>query len=294
MFLHKNTLILIIQILLLSISSACYATVYFKYDAESDPCDGSELPNPPFWTNRVEQRGHISCGPSPQGNRYFEFTTIDNQGAAYTEIHTTQGLPITNVIGKTFYLGFFFNFTRIDGKDIWHEDTSSADKGLEIVGSGIRWVLARGMWGGLMQNQDHRYTIFGGNPSYHLNRYLEKNDIYQPNSSGFNKDNTMQLTYDNWHSAVMVVKIAADNTGSYTAYVNGIKTHEYNNIRTAANNNPTITDIIMGGTIAQGLLDAPKHYRKFDALILTDNWQDIIDGNYLKAAPKAPLLYPPQ
>ena len=37
----------------------------------------------------------------------------------------------------------------------------------------------------------------------------------------------------------------------------------------------------MGGTIAQTAYDAPAHYRKFDAFMLTDNWQDIIDGGYL-------------
>ena len=45
------------------------------------------------------------------------------------------------------------------------------------------------------------------------------------------------------------------------------------------------TQITMGGTIAQPAYNAPAHYRQFDALLLTDNWQNIIDLGYLKHEP---------
>ena len=61
-----------------------------------------------------------------------------------------------------------------------------------------------------------------------------------------------------------------------------MKVCEYENIKTCANANPTIGRLTMGGTIAQGAYDAPVHYRKFDALLFTDNWQNIIDIGYLK------------
>ena len=83
----------------------------------------------------------------------------------------------------------------------------------------------------------------------------------------------------------MAVKMATDNTGSFTVYIDGVKLYEYNNIKTVATTSATITDIKMGGSIAQGAYDAPAHYRKFDALILTDNWQDIVNGGYLKTRP---------
>lgn len=38
----------------------------------------------------------------------------------------------------------------------------------------------------------------------------------------------------------------------------------------------------MNGTIAQPAYDAPAHSRRFDALLLTDNWQNIINLGYLK------------
>ena len=291
MLLIRNLLITMSLVSLICMSASSYATVYFEFDAENGLCDGSDLPNPPFWTREEAKRGNVSCDSSPQGDQHFEFPTVDNQDGAFTEIHVNQGNPISDINGKTFYVAWYFNFTRINGEDIWHETGSSGDKGVEIVGSGIRWDVGRGHWGSsTMTNLDHHYTIFGGNPTYHLNRDLEISDTYVQNQSGYNANNTMQLRYDNWHAAVMAVKIASDNTGSYTVYINGEKIIEYLNIRTSGNDNPTIADIYLGGTIAQPALDAPAHLRKFDALLLTDNWDDVVYGGYVKADPKPPLV----
>ena len=43
----------------------------------------------------------------------------------------------------------------------------------------------------------------------------------------------------------------------------------------------SLKDFEIDGTIAQPAYDAPSHYRQYDAFIVTDNWQDIIDGGYL-------------
>ncbi|RLJ00711.1 MAG: hypothetical protein DRP06_01315 [Candidatus Aenigmatarchaeota archaeon] len=327
---------------------------YFYWDAETHPCDGSELPNPPFWTMEVLHRGHTTCGNTPQGNIYFEWlastdtilasnagsgaTSItiaditgwhtgadisvtiqlndgswhwttqssasgstvylndalpgaansgnaisQGWGAHYTEIHNTQNLPITCNLGDTYYLAYYMNFERINGFDIWHEgsEVQSGDKGIEITGDGIRWVTSRGQWSSYVTNDDHHYTVFLGNPNYHLNPELEHCDVYFQNQNGYSNINPIQLEYERWYSVVMAIKMASDHTGSVTAYINGEKVFEYNNIQTSSVDTPTITDIKMGGTIAQPLYDAPPHYRKFDALILTDSWQDIVDGGYL-------------
>jgi hypothetical protein len=254
---------------------------YFSWNAEGYPCDGRELPNPPFWTQEPSQRGYVVCGFAPEGNKFFEFDTVNRQGSAYTEIHPNPPFPITNILNKTLYLAYFFNFTRLGGLDIWYKSGDSADKGIEIVGSGIRWVISRGHWGNLAANRDNCYTVWGGNPTYHLNKALENYDILLPNQNGYNASNPIQLQYEKWHSAVMAVKVASDNTGSYTAWINGIKVSQYDNIITAANASPIIENIYMGGSIAQPAYDAPAHKRMFDALILTDNWDDIINGKYL-------------
>jgi hypothetical protein len=278
--------IIVMFLLSLFTCSTSNATVYFYWDAETHPCDGSELPNPPFWTQEVSHRGHVTCGETKQGNKYFEWTT-GYWTNHYTEIHNTQGLPVTCGLEVTYYLAYFFNFTRINNQDIWHESGQSGDKGIEITGSGIRWEVARGHWESMSNNQDHHYTVWVGNPTYHLNPSIEIVDTLVQNRSGFSASNPIQLEYDRWYAAVMAIKMATGNTGSIALYIDGVKVLEYDNIKTAANSSPILTDIKMGGTIAQPAYDAPPHYRKFDALMLTDDWQDIVYGGYL-ARPVAP------
>ena len=273
------------------------ATMYFYFDAE-DGTVGNSVPNPPICTEQCGTYGvqptYQSSGGAPQGSKYFQWQTYDNQPSNYTEVHNTQGLPIANIIGKTYYLAYFFNFTRINGLDIWHETGQSGDKGVELVGSDLRWAVGGGHWPSHADNQDHRYTIMVGNATYHLNPQFEVQDGYVQNQSGYNGNNPLQFQYEHWYSIVMAVKMATDNTGSFTVYIDGVKLYEYNNIKTVATTSATITDIKMGGSIAQGAYDAPAHYRKFDALILTDNWQDIVNGGYLKTRPSPAYQNPPQ
>jgi hypothetical protein len=280
----KITVPVILLLSAMMFSGSVHADTYFYWNAESTPCDGSQLPNPPFWTQDVPYRGRVICGSTPEGSRFFEFQTVAAQTSAYTEIHPSPTFPITNIMGKTLYLAYYFNFTRINGLDIWHENGDSADKGIELVGSGIRWGIARGHWSNLATNLDHRYTVWGSNPTYHLNRSVEQYDIYLPNQNGYSATRPIQLSYETWHTAIMSVRIAADNTGSFSVWIDGVKIMEYNNIKTTANTSPTIAHIIMGGTIAQPAYDAPAHKRQFDALILTDNWQDIVNGGYLSGS----------
>lgn len=256
------------------------AAVYFSWDAENSACD-TELPNPPFWTQETSHRGKSTCGPTLQGSRFFEWVAQDYWHDAYTEI-SSQALPVSLVPGRTYYLAYYFNYTRINGRDIWRNSDDSADKGVEITGSGIRWVGSVGHWSSLATIPAGKFTIWGGNPTYHVNRSLEVNDIYLPNQNGYSAANPIQLDYDRWHSAVMAVKVATDSTGLFALYVNGAKLLEYANIRTAANSSPTVQYIEMNGTIAQPAYDAPAHRRMFDGLILTDNWQDVVNGGYLR------------
>lgn len=280
----------IIFSVLVGINSA-YATVYFDFDAESYDCD-SIAPRSIFPTDIVPYSAHISCASSPQGAKHLEFTTVDNQTNTYTTI-TTQNMPITNTEGKVYYLAYYFNFSRINGLDIWDRNSGqSADKGIEIYGDGIRWVMSRGHWGTLTNVNADNYTVWLGNPSYHLNN-IEVFDSILPNQSGYGADNPVQVRYDQWHSTVIALKVASDNTGSITAYIDGIKAFEYLNIQTAGQSSPTISKIRLGGTIAQPDYNAPAHYRKFDQFLLTDNWQDIIDAGFMKSRPRPPTLLQP-
>ncbi len=269
--------------------------IYFYWDAE-EPVDPStnrqfgeqRLPNPPFWEGwerikNAERCGRVTSGSAPQGKNYFEWEVTDeDHHSRYTEVkgkaNTGMEFPLSVALGKTYYLAYYFNFTRINDLDIWHEKGDSADKGVELTGSGVRWCVSRGHWGSLADNQEHRYTLWLGNPTYHL----RPGGIYLPNQSGYSASKPIQLECERWYSCVMAIKMATDKTGSAEVWIDGAKVYEYKNIRTCANAEPTIGKITLGGTIAQPAYDAPAHQRKFDALLLTDNWKNILDVGYFK------------
>jgi hypothetical protein len=285
----KFKIILIILIFLFGIfglAGRSQAAQYFYFDAESGTV-GSALPNPPFCQKECTGLGskgtYQTIGGTPQGTKYYQWQTVANQLEARTVIDSPS-MPVACSLGTTYYLAYYFNFSRINNLDIWHISGQSADKGVEMDGYGIRWVVSRGSWETyLVNNQDHHYTIWLGNPTFHLNSELEIVDALVTNQNGYSRSNPIQLHYEHWYSIVMGVKMATDNTGVVTVWLNGQKVIEYTNIKTAAYISPTIDVLTINGTIAQPAYDAPAHYRRFDAFMLTDNWQDIIDGSYLQA-----------
>lgn len=282
-------------LLLFAVYTPAHATVYLNLNAE-DGTVGTYVPNPPFCQTPCsgggERATYQSSGGTPQGSKYYQWQTVDNQTQYYTESHINYPSGITNIMGTTFYLAYYFRMDRINGLDIWHECShcGSANKGIYLWGSYLRWTASMGQWDGLWAaNQDHRYTVWvGDSNTYNLNPNLKTDGTYCQNQNNYSCANPIQLQYEQWYSLVFAVRIASDNTGSFALYIDGVKIMEYTNITTVANPSPSITDLYLGGTIAQGAYDAPAHYEKFDALMLTDNWQDIINGGYLSKRPLPP------
>ena len=286
---YRKLEFIVVMLLILFAYSPAHATVYLNLNAEEGTVGTvvplslfhqDDPPQPPYGGARATYQ---SSGGTPQGSKYYQWQTVDNQLDHYTEILLNNGNTLTNIIGNTYYLAYYFRFDKINGLDIWHEILSgqSADKVTDIMGSGVRWIFGAGQWPCVPQNQDHHFTVWLGFVGNDLNPGIGCLGMYVQNSNGYSGANSMQLTYETWHSVVIAIKMAADNTGSLALYINGIKTTEYNNIKTAANSSPTLSHLYMGGTIAQPAYDAPAHYRKFDAFLFTDNWQDIVDGGYL-------------
>ncbi len=283
------------------------ATVYFSYDAEGAVV-GTELPymkssgaefcQPECGSGNIK-RGRIQSNDSaPQGANYFEWITVNQEHDTYNEVKNKGVFPIPVTLGKTYYVAYYFNFSRINGLDVWHTNSSmqSADKGIEIYGSGIRWEVARGQWDSFPAIGAGKFTLWLGNPSHHLNvaSGVEVNDIIWPNLAGYTRTNPIKLDYERWYSCVMAIKMAKDNTGSVAVYVDGVKILERTNVITVnpAYATPNISQITMEGTIAQPAYDAPAHHRAFDALLLTDDWQDIVNRGYL-SPPSAGTSPPP-
>jgi hypothetical protein len=296
---YRKIKLIIPLFFIFTFSHASYATVYFSWDAENQTC-GANAPNPPFWIQSMRYAQIVCDSTAPQGSKYFQWHVPGPAGtwdSAYTEVGAGgQGMPATSILGKTIYFAYYFNQTRVGGVDIWHRTASSGDKGNEIDGVswGVRWLVSKGHWGPFADNQPGRYTVWLGNPTFHINSGLEVSDILPPNQNGYSFSNPIQLEYEKWYSVVMYIKMATDSTGIAGFYVNGLKVSEFTNIQTVATGyTPQIEMIEMMGTLAQGAYDAPEHYQKYDALLLTDNLQDVINGGYLQKIPSPPILLTP-
>ena len=262
---------------------------YFYFDAETLN-SGAPLPQPPFFPQPWKEadsdhpkRGRVFADPTaPQGKNVMLWDVAE---AKTTELlHEVQFDRLPEAQGKDYYYACFVRYDRKGGKDIWHtgENEASADKGFEVKGDGIRWIVSFGSWG--HTNEQHRFTTWVGNPTYHVNPKLEVYDAYYPNQNGYSQQTPIPLEYEKWHAVVFKMKWATDDSGEIGLWINGKKILEHKGLKTAQAPG-TFERLQFFGTIAQPAYDAPPHLRKVDALIFTDNWQDIVDGGYLNAEP---------
>lgn len=272
-------------------ASAQAAGDYFYFDAESH-ASGAPLPQPPFFPNPWKEphaehpkRGKVVADPTaPQGKQVFRWEVA---APRTTELfHEVRFARLPEARVKDYYFAFFVRFDRKDGRDIWHDgDGDSFDKGLEVIGEGIRWVIHFGNHA--MRMPRHRFSCFLSNASHHLNRELERYDGFYQNHDDFSRPHASQqnpfpLEYEKWHAVVFKLKWATDNTGEVALWLNGRKALEYRGIKTVKAPG-TFTRLQFWGTIAQPAYDAPPHARSLDALLFTDDWQRIVDLGYLNA-----------
>ncbi len=260
---------------------------FFFYDAESRS-DGQWAAPPPFFpqpwqepdTPHPRRAKIVADATAPQGTRVLQWeVTPQVNHDLYTEIKFDQTPPAEP---RTYYFAFFARFDRRDGRDIWHHgrDAESFDKALEVVGDGIRWTVNFGERS--MGNQEHRFSVFVTNPTYHLNRDLERvSETYYQNQGIFSRSHSLQLEYEKWHAIVFAMKWATDKSGAVALWANGEKVLEYKDIQTVKPPG-TFERLQLWGTIAQPAYDAPPHQRKLDALLFTDDWTQITRGGCLQ------------
>jgi len=267
-----------------------HATVYFSFDAESSSV-GSTLPQASngvyFEFSTAGSPGTIRNSPlvAKQGSKYFGWNIAANQHDAQSDVRDRSKMPFNAVLGNTYYLAYYFNYTEINGVEVYRTNINAQecfDKGVELVGSGLRWNAATGSRWEEMRLLPHEWSIFIGNSTYHLNPQLEQYDYFLNNRNNYNLNNWPKIQAGRWHSVVMAIKMAQDNTGSVKLYLNGVLIAEYINIKTVATGvTPTIDHITMNGTVCQPHYNTSAHIKNYDAMILTDNLQDILNGGYL-------------
>ncbi|MGP8323231.1 MAG: FlgD immunoglobulin-like domain containing protein [Methanosarcinaceae archaeon] len=297
--------------------------IYFYYDAE-DQVVGETLPhasgNPANFCQTpcggLGEKGTVqSRGGAPQGNQYFEWVIAESQDNAYTEIasNTTPegGWGFDVPFGTTLYMAFYQKYVLTgDSEYIWYWDRdvcgpsnplgNCSDKGVELWGydSNDTRVLRTNV----IMGQPYSQSSFPDNDPYKWNMrhaifYGDNPEtVWGNNRSGYQPYvSSYQADYGKWYAVVMKITLSNTGTGEAALWVNGTLIEEYNDINTilpGTVGDIEIRRIKMNGTIAQPRYEVQQHKRQFDALILTDSWQNIVDGGYL-SDPEAGVTIPP-
>lgn len=300
----------------LFMSSSAWATKYVDISLESKACgtgitsgtvdgvnlDVSTYPN-------VLASPTVQCSPltAPNGTHYLEWNVPQVQQAS-----DPHGIgpdivlpsPVTLVSGTTYYLASFWRFERINGRDLWTDWGFDFDKLIEMNGTGFRWIVLNG-WNGDTAGAAHRFafTLYGsdavlpsqcGSPgTWHY---------YSHDYNGYSKSNPYYSDYEKWIPVVMgITAVGNGGAGRLSLWVDGIQIINKSCINTmetmSSSQAPQINKITMSGTVGQPKYVTPPHKRQVDKIMLTDNWQDIVNGGYLVSpsgsagiAPPAPTL----
>lgn len=235
---------------------------------------------------------------TPAGSRYHEVLTIcggyasnrctpANNSATTTNqagfvMHHTA-IDWTTKDGQTFYLGGFFKFIRVGGRNVW-ASTDSFDKLWEFGGNGpdhsLRWGIGAGRHGNF-SNWDSANTftfdIWCADSVFDACEVPGNNDWdHKPaNVSPYSASNPYECQFERWYAVVIEVTISTNSTtGHLKQWING--TLIYDAAHITRDTGITSSDgAILHGTIAQGAYDAPDHYRLSDKLMFTDSLTDI-------------------
>ena len=287
-------IIVVISFLFVLFSSNwCGATVWYLYDNE-DGLEGNNLPssiNGPYYFE-YNQPGKYESD-SVRG-KFAVLETVNLQDSYFIQIWNPNGTygapfsdrnPIRLVAGTRYYLGGFFRFDRINGFNIW-TNYNDFDKLLEITGTGFRWMIVSG-WSAGLNGVDNKYSF-----TVHVAKSRVPSwpgfDQLEHNYGGYTQQRPYLCDYEKWYAVVMEVTAQANSSGMVRLWINGSQVLQHTG--NTMENEATFSRLQLNGTIGQPAYDAPAHRRKFDRIILTDNWQDIINGGYMSAnpAPAAP------
>ncbi|HJX18592.1 MAG TPA: heparin lyase I family protein [Acidiferrobacterales bacterium] len=206
-------------------------------------------------------------------------------------------LPSPVPEGTTLYIAFW---TKFSANHYW--DDGEFNKHLEVRGSMTdAWLLFSIGRGGesdqlsglgllpadLHTAVPHLFVVANAVSSFRPYNSADGGYFVQNLSTA----NPVFMENGRWHSVVIRADITSASNGTIEMWINGTKVIEFHNIRTQRNG-VQFTTTIIGGTHNQPSyaadVDSSKYY---DNYLVTDNWQDVIDGGYLTVdtlAPAAP------
>lgn len=297
------TVRLVVVVLLLA--SSAQATVYVNLDLESSTVNAAITNGSTHDGSSIELYSGDAAYPTPytrnaiaapSGTRYHEVLTIcggygggrctpannpavtTNQ-AGFVAHHTAINWPSRS--GDTFYLGGFFRFDRVGGRNVW-SSSDSFDKLWEFGGNGgghsTRWGIGAGRHGnfsGFSAADKFTFDLWCADSVFDACEVPASNDWdHKPhNANGYSASNPYECDYERWYAVVLAVTMSTTTSGHITLYING--TTVYDGAHITMDSGSTSDGTTLHGTIAQGSYDAPDHYRRSDKLMLSDSITDL-------------------
>lgn len=257
-------------------------TIHFLVDFENETV-GNEVDSSVDGYSVYPETDHAhpyvrSTIATPSGTKYAEWTTSTGDDEAGWRADFSPAITVS--LGTAYYLAGWFRFERISGNDIWHDTGSSPysfDKLYEFTGSGWRWGIGSGWNGWFTTGTDHKFTFDAWYATSVLGDHGPDHIVHD--SSGYSASNPYLCDYETWYGVVLGITAQNSNSGRVQLWIDG--TEVIDQTHYTAGSSPNIDHIYCNGTLAQSAYDAPPHKRQMDALIITDVWQDIIDGGYL-------------
>ena len=293
-------------LLSLFLCNSSKATKWYEYDNE-DGVVGNQLPasmSGPYFGDFASTPPDVYAQDAIRG-KFASLTTIvpywergnliggdhalniENPNGTYGTAFSYAN-PITLVSGTTYYLGGFFRFERVGGNDIWTDIIGGGDnrywdfdklielRGPGNLGTGFRWLVDSG--GVYMNYVAHKFSFNLGCTATAFAGCI--GDCGQ-NQNGYTQGDPYLCDYEKWYSLVVGITYHVSGGGRARMWINGTLVTDVQDITTGATG-ATLNLIHMNGTIGQPKYNASAHKRQFDRIILTNSWQDIINGGYLQ------------
>lgn len=270
-----------------SSSGSAGGTTYLHATFESSACGASiadQNVDGVFWDTTPELPTNVRCSLStPNGSRYAEWNYPAGANLTGPELYGNgnTGLDVSVAPGTTYYLAAFVRFQR-NGADIWADTGSSPyqfDKLIEFRGAGFRWGIGAGWNGWYTNGTDHKFTF----DAWYATSVLGERgpDHLVANVAPYNANNPLLSDYEKWHGLVLGVTAAASDSGRVQLWVDGVKVIDKSQYTAAPG--AVIDHAILIGTVAQPAYNAPSHLRQMDDIMITKDWQSILNGGYLNA-----------
>jgi hypothetical protein len=294
---------LLVVALVYSFTGNAQATIYYQTSFENETCntnitDAVTAVDGRYWDIYDPPAPAVRCTLTPPaGSKYVEWNDSANLNNNQSDVFNINH---TVVPGSTYYLAGYFRFERIASNDIWQDvpgepriitcgrasptdPADSFDKLLEMNGPGFRWGISSGWPGGLYPgSHDHQFTFDAWCASSVVTQCDAEGtyDHKSPNANGYTVNNPYLASYDTWYAVVLGITAGTTSgTGRIQLWVNGTKIQD--RTHTTMNSSATINTIIANGTLAQPCYDSPAHKRQIDRMLLTNTWQDVLDGGYM-------------